>query len=87
MTEWNSVVKKWRPKGSKNRNKKVYTFSFDWALKGMKPWQTLYTKKLDREVTARVVSLWLVWTFKTERVLMIHKKTNETEEGVLITKI
>ena len=87
MTEWNSVVKKWRPKGSVNKSKKTYTFSYDWALKGMKSWQRLYMQKPDNWVSGRITSLWLSGKFRTERVIVVHLHSHNTEEGVLITKI
>lgn len=78
------VKKRWRPKGKSTR---VYKFSFDWALKGMRSWDILYTRKFDADVTSRTTALGLNGTFKTERVVMIHMKSGETEKGVLITKL
>jgi hypothetical protein len=78
------VKKRWRPKW---QSKRVYKFSFDWALKGMKSWDILYTRKFDADVTSRTTALGLNGTFKTERVVMIHMKSGETEKGVLITKL
>lgn len=79
--------KAWRPKGVKNKTKKVYQFSFDWALKGMKSWQRLYMQKPDNWVSGRITMLWLSGTFKTERVIVVHLHTHETEEWVMITKL
>lgn len=76
--------KRWRPKGKSTR---VYKFSFDWALKGMKGGDILYARKFDADVTSRITSLWLSGTFKTERVVVVHMKTWETEKGTLITKL
>ena len=79
--------KVWRPKGVKNKTKKVYQFSFDWALKGMKSGDILYTRNEDKDVTSRTTALGLNGTFKTERVVVVHMKSGETERGVLITKL
>jgi hypothetical protein len=79
--------KAWRPKGVKNKTKKVYQFSFDWALKGMKSGDILYTRNEDKDVTSRTTALGLNWQFKTERVVVVHMKSGETEKGVLITKL
>jgi len=76
--------KRGRPKGKSTR---VYKFSFDWALKGMKSGDILYTRKFDADVTSRTTALWLNWQFKTERVVVVHMKTWETEKWVLITKL
>jgi len=76
-----------RPKWKKNSVEKVYKFSYDWALKGMKSWQRLYMQKPDNWVSGRITALWLSGTFKTERVIIVHLHTHETEEGVMITKI
>ena len=71
----------------RKRPKRVYQFSFDWALKGMKSWQVLYTRAEDKHVTSRTTALWLNGQFKTERVVLVHMKTWETERWVLITKL
>ena len=76
-----------RPKWKKNTTKKTYTFSYDWALKGMKSWHRLYMQKPDNWVSGRITTLWLSGTFKTERVIVVHLHTHATEEGVMITKI
>lgn len=77
--------KRGRPKWSKA--KRDYTFTFDWALRGMKSWQRLYMQKPDNWVSGRITTLWLSGTFKTERVIVVHLHTHETEEWVMITKI
>lgn len=69
------------------RKKKTYAFSFDGALKGMKSGDILYARKEDKDVTARTASLWLSGQFKTERVIVVHMKSWDTEKWVLITKL
>ena len=76
-----------RPKGSKTKVKRQYAFTFDWALKGMKTGDVLYTRAEDKHVTSRTTALWLNWQFKTERVVVVHMKTWETEKWVLVTKL
>ena len=71
----------------RKKPKRVYQFSFDWALKGMKSGDILYTRNEDKDVTSRTTALGLNWQFKTERVVLVHMKSGETERGVLITKI
>lgn len=78
------IRKRGRPKWVKQ---KVNAFTIDWALRGMKSWQRLYLKEADKSVTGRIANLWLSWTFKTERVVLFHIHSHETEEGVLVTKI
>lgn len=71
----------------RRRPKRVYQFSFDWALKWMRSGDILYTRNDDKHVTSRTTALGLNWQFKTERVVVVHMKSGETERGVLITKI
>ena len=71
----------------RRRPKKVYQFSFDWALKWMRSGDILYTRSEDKKVTSRTTALWLNGQFKTERVVVVHMKTWETEKWVLITKL
>lgn len=75
--------KRGRPKWQKQ---KAYAFTVDWALRGMKSWQSLYLREADKSVTWRITGLWLKWTFKTERVVVFHIHSHETEEWVLVTK-
>lgn len=77
--------KRGRPKGSKNKQSK--TLTFDWNLRGMKPWDIYYTRKFDKDITSRIATLGLSGTFKTERVLLVKMKSWETERGTLITKL
>lgn len=79
--------KRGRPKGSKTKAKRQYAFTFDWALKGMKQWDVLYTRQKDKDVTSRTTALWLNGQFKTERVVVVRMKSWETEKWVLITKL
>lgn len=83
MTE---IIKKKRGR-PKWKSERVYRFSLDWALKGMKSWDILYSRQQDKDITSRTTALWLNWQFKTERVVVVHMKTWETEKGVLITKL
>lgn len=76
-----------RPKWKKNTRNKTYTFSYDWALKGMKSWQVLYMQKSDNWVSGRITTLWLSGIFKIERVIVVHLDTHATEEGAMITKL
>lgn len=71
----------------RRKPKRVYQFSFDWALKWMKTGDILYTRNEDKDVTSRTSALWLNGQFKTERVVLVHMKSGETEKGVLITKL
>ena len=75
----------WRPKGSIKTKPRRITRSDD--LRTMRPWEIRYYRNPDKDVTCWISQAWMTWQFKTERVVMVHIGSSETEKWVLITKL
>lgn len=77
--------KRGRPKGSTKKSSRKITRTDD--LITMKVWDVRYYRKKDKDVTSWITQAWISWHFKTERVVIVHLGSSETEKWVLLTKI
>ena len=71
----------WRLKWSISKN------SFRDKLRNLKSWETIYSKKCDKDITSTIYNWGIEWNFKTEKVMLIKLRSWETERWVLITKL
>lgn len=84
VEKWN----KWRPKWIKQKEKSnVDPYSLSQQIINIKPWQYYYTRAEDKTVSWILATNKMSWQwFRTERVIVVHLKTWDTERWVLVSR-
>lgn len=80
---------RWRPTKDKQERwvNKVDPYSLSQQIINIKPWQYYYTRAEDKTVSWILATNKMSWQwFKTERVIVVHLKTWETERWVLVSR-